>query len=167
MDCSWRRLFGRGLEFHVCTIHKSAYTKKVWKLIVCTSYFDLAWELRKLWNGDTNCNWHAWNSLLKPGNGAGRVGNRKTYRDYRNYSIIKISQTTETSSGNMRRLTVTQIPARDQQLTLMWKNHKEWNNSNIYNDTDHLIPARRPYLLLVKKKIIVLCILKFHRVKMK
>ena len=33
-----RRLLGRGLEFHVCTINKSAHTKKVWKLIVSTSY---------------------------------------------------------------------------------------------------------------------------------
>ena len=31
--CSWRRLLQRGLEFHVCTINKSAHTKKVWKLI--------------------------------------------------------------------------------------------------------------------------------------
>ena len=28
-----RRLVRRGLEFHVCTINKSAHTKKVWKLI--------------------------------------------------------------------------------------------------------------------------------------
>ena len=28
----------RGLEFHVCTINRSADTKKVWKLIICTSY---------------------------------------------------------------------------------------------------------------------------------
>ena len=27
------RLFQRGLEFHMCTINKSAHTKKVWKLI--------------------------------------------------------------------------------------------------------------------------------------
>ena len=33
---SRRRLLRRGLEFHVCTINKSAHTKKVWKLIVCT-----------------------------------------------------------------------------------------------------------------------------------
>ena len=26
--CSWRRLLRRGLEFHVCTINKSAHTKK-------------------------------------------------------------------------------------------------------------------------------------------
>ena len=31
--CSRRRLLPRGLEFHVCTINKSAHTKKVWKLI--------------------------------------------------------------------------------------------------------------------------------------
>ena len=31
--CSRRRLLRRGLEIHVCTINKSAHTKKVWKLI--------------------------------------------------------------------------------------------------------------------------------------
>ena len=39
VHCSRRRLLWRGLEFHVCTINKSAHTNKVWKLIVCTSYF--------------------------------------------------------------------------------------------------------------------------------
>ena len=33
VHCSQRRLLQRGLEFHVCTINKSANTKKVWKLI--------------------------------------------------------------------------------------------------------------------------------------
>ena len=33
VHCSWRRLIRRRLEFHVCTINKSAHTKKVWKLI--------------------------------------------------------------------------------------------------------------------------------------
>ena len=28
-----RDYFRRGLEFHVCTINKSAHTKKVWKFI--------------------------------------------------------------------------------------------------------------------------------------
>ena len=35
VHCSRGRLLRRGLEFNVCTTH----TKKVWKLIVCTSYF--------------------------------------------------------------------------------------------------------------------------------
>ena len=34
---SRRRLLRRGLEFHVCTINKSSHTKKIRKLIVCTS----------------------------------------------------------------------------------------------------------------------------------
>ena len=33
VHCSRRRLLGRGLQFHGCTINKSAHTKKVWKLI--------------------------------------------------------------------------------------------------------------------------------------
>ena len=33
VHCSRRRLLRRGLQFHVCTINKSAHTKKVWKLI--------------------------------------------------------------------------------------------------------------------------------------
>ena len=38
VHCSRGRLLRRGLEFHVCTINKSAYMKKVWKLIEGTSY---------------------------------------------------------------------------------------------------------------------------------
>ena len=38
VHCRRRRLLRRRLEFHVCTINKSAHTKKVWKLIVCISY---------------------------------------------------------------------------------------------------------------------------------
>ena len=33
VHCNRRRLLRRGLEFHECTIIKSAHTKKVWKLI--------------------------------------------------------------------------------------------------------------------------------------
>ena len=33
VHCSWRRLLRRRLEFHMCTINKSAHTKKVWKHI--------------------------------------------------------------------------------------------------------------------------------------
>ena len=39
VHCSRGILLRRGLEFHVCTINKSAHTKKVWKLIVCPSYY--------------------------------------------------------------------------------------------------------------------------------
>ena len=33
VHCCRRRILRRGLEFHECTINKSAHTKKVWKLI--------------------------------------------------------------------------------------------------------------------------------------
>ena len=33
VHCRRRKLLRRRLEFHVCTINRSAYTKKVWKLI--------------------------------------------------------------------------------------------------------------------------------------
>ena len=50
VHCCWRRLFWGGLEFYMCTVNKSPHTKKVWKLIVCTSYFSfytylIAWIL--------------------------------------------------------------------------------------------------------------------------
>ena len=35
VHCSWRRLLQRRLEFHMCTINKSAQRKKVGKLIIC------------------------------------------------------------------------------------------------------------------------------------
>ena len=38
VHCSRMRLSRRRLEFYVCNINKSAHTKKVWKLIVYTSY---------------------------------------------------------------------------------------------------------------------------------
>ena len=40
VHCNRRRLLRRGLEFHMCTINKSANTKKVWKLIKGTSYVE-------------------------------------------------------------------------------------------------------------------------------
>ena len=40
---SKRTLFRRGLEFHLCTLNKNVHTKKVWKLIVCTSSICQCW----------------------------------------------------------------------------------------------------------------------------
>ena len=46
-------------------------------------------------DGDTNCNWHAWNDPLKLGKGAGSVGYQRTNRDHPNYSTIEIHQNIE------------------------------------------------------------------------
>ena len=37
VHCSRRILLRRGMEFYMCTMNKSAHTKKVWKLIKCSS----------------------------------------------------------------------------------------------------------------------------------
>ena len=44
VHCSRRRLRRRGLEFHVCTINKSAHTKKVWKLFGQPLYVSLFFQ---------------------------------------------------------------------------------------------------------------------------
>ena len=51
--------------------------------------------------------------------------NNRTSGDNSNYCIIEISQNTEKSPGDLKRLAVTQIPVKDHQLTLMWKILKE------------------------------------------
>ena len=51
--------------------------------------------------------------------GNGGLGNKRTSRDHPNYCIIKISQNIEKSSGNLRRLAVTQTSERNHRLTLV------------------------------------------------
>ena len=43
-------------------------------------------------------------NLQKIGKGTGRLGDKRTSEDYPNYSIIKISQNTQRSPGDLRRL---------------------------------------------------------------
>ena len=47
------------------------------------------------------------------------LGNKTTRGDHPNYSIIGISQNTEESSGDLRRLAITQIPMENLQLLLV------------------------------------------------
>ena len=56
--------------------------------------------------------------LLK---GTGGLRSWRTSGDHPNYSIIENSQNTEKSPGDLRRLAVTQTPAKDHQLMLMSK----------------------------------------------
>ena len=44
--------------------------------------------------------------------------------DHSNYGNVKISQNTEKSPGNLRRLPDTTTPLEDPQLTLVWKTLK-------------------------------------------
>ena len=61
-------------------------------------------------DGGTNSNWSTWNIPQRIGTKTGRLGNKQTSRDHLFYSIIKISQNTEKSPGDFRRLAVTQTP---------------------------------------------------------
>ena len=47
------------------------------------------------------------------------VGNWMTSRDHLNYSMVEVSQNTEKSPGDLRRLTITQTQVKDHQLSLV------------------------------------------------
>ena len=59
---------------------------------------------------DTTCNWRTWNGPQRLEKGAKRVENRRTNLNHPNWSIVEISQNTEKSPGELRRLDVTQTP---------------------------------------------------------
>ena len=52
--------------------------------------------------------------LLK---GLSGFGNKRTIKNHQNYDIIENGQNTEKSLGDVWRLSVTQIPVKDHQLT--------------------------------------------------
>ena len=73
----------------------------------------------------TNRDWGYWYSHQIIIKGTGALGRNRTSGDHPNYYIIEIGQNTEKSPGDLRKLTVTQTPAKDHQLILMWKTLKE------------------------------------------
>ena len=92
-------------------------------------YLDLARELKKPMehesDGDTICNWCTRRSHQRIDTGTGGLRNKRMNRDHPNYSIIKISQNTEKSPGNSKKLAVTQTPVRNHLLTQVGKLLKE------------------------------------------
>ena len=70
-------------------------------------------------DGDRNCGWCTWDNPQRIGKEVARLGNKKTRRDHPDYMIIKISQNTANSPGDLRRLVVTQTPVRNYPLMLM------------------------------------------------
>ena len=45
----------------------------------------------------------------------------KKNRNHQYYSIAEKGQNTDKSPGDLRKITITQIPLKDQQLKLVWK----------------------------------------------
>ena len=77
-------------------------------------YFDLARELKKLWNMSV--------MIVAILIGAfGRLGSWRTSGDNPNDSIIENGQNTEKSRGDLRRLAITQTPVENQSLGYMRK----------------------------------------------
>ena len=76
---------------------------------------------KKLWNmnHNTNCNWSSWYSHQRIGTETGGLENMRTSGNHPNYCITEIDQNTEKSSGDLRRLIVTQTLVKDHQLTMI------------------------------------------------
>ena len=90
-------------------------------------YLDLARELKKLWNMLVTIIPIVIGAFVTVTKGLlrdyRRLGSWQTSGDHPNYHIIENGQNTEKSPGDLRRLTVTQTPVKDHQLT--WKTLKE------------------------------------------
>ena len=83
-------------------------------------------------DGDTNCNFYSWYSHQRIGTSIEGLGNKRASGDHPNYGIIEISQNTEKSPGDLRRLVANQSPDRNHRLMLAWKTLKDVNNNNYY-----------------------------------
>ena len=67
---------------------------------------------------NNNCKWCARNNTKRIGKGTGGLGNKRTSGNHPAYSIIKIGQNTKKSSGDLRRLAITQTQVENHQQTL-------------------------------------------------
>ena len=79
---------------------------------------NLARKLKHESDGDINCNWCSWYNHQRTGTKTEGLRIKRTRGDYPNYSIVKISQNTEKSPDDLRRL-VTQNQVKNHQLTQM------------------------------------------------
>ena len=67
----------------------------------------------------TNRDWCFWYSHQRIDKGTGGRGNKRASGDHLNYYIIENGQNTEKSPGDLRSLSVTPTPVKNQQLKLM------------------------------------------------
>ena len=97
-------------------------------------YQDLATEQKKPTelegDSDTNCNWCTWNNSKRIGKETRRLENKRTSGDHPDNNIIKISQNTEKSPGDLRRLDVTQTPVKKPSANAGVKNSQMSQNQN-------------------------------------
>ena len=98
-------------------------------------FWDLTTEQKNLWNMKLILIliiiWHARNSPQRLRKDPGGIVDYRNNQDHTDHSIVNIGLNTQKIPRNLGRLAVTQSPAKDQQLTLIWKTHKERNDYNI------------------------------------
>ena len=70
-------------------------------------------------DGYTNFKWSIRNKPQRTDSGTGRFRNKRTSGKHLDYKIVKISENTEKSPGDLRRLAVTQTPVKNHQLMLV------------------------------------------------
>ena len=68
---------------------------------------------------DTNCNWFTRYIYQRISTETGGLEDKRTSGNHQYDSIIEIGQNTKKSTGDLRRLAVTQIPVVNHQLTLV------------------------------------------------
>ena len=111
----------RIVDFTVPTVHRVTLKKKEKR----KKYLHFARELTNTIehenDGDTSCYWCTWNNPEKIGEGTPKRRNKRKSGNYPDYSIIKIGQNSEKGPWDFRRLAGFQTPARNHQLTLVWK----------------------------------------------
>ena len=109
--------------------HSSNHRVKLKKCWMKDKYLDLAGELKKSMEHesdcDTNCNWCVLYSHQRTGTGTGIFGNKRRNGDLPNNSIVEIAQNTKKSPRDLRRLAVTQTPMWSHHLMLAWKPSKK------------------------------------------
>ena len=91
------------------------------------------------------------NNPQRFGKGNRRFRNQRTSGDHSDYRMIKISQNTEKSPGDLRRLAVIQTHLEDHQQALLWKSCIIMIITTT-TTTDHLISTRRLNRVLINKK---------------
>ena len=112
----------------LCTLLSWLTTEYNWKKVkrkISTSTLLGNWKtVEHESDGGTNCNRGSWYSHQRIHTGTGGLGNNRPSGEQSNYSIVEISQNTEKSPGDLRRLAVTQTPVRNHRLKLVWKTLK-------------------------------------------
>ena len=81
-------------------------------------------------NGDTICNWCAWNVPQRFGKETGKFGNQRKNRNFPDYSIVEISQNAKKSPGSGLKDTCSYSDSREKPSSKARMKTRERNNNN-------------------------------------